>query len=127
MQSYKMKIRYYSFELRTTGDGPAFCNRCIDSKTLNPGILSGAGVLYFYTLPQVFDAGPFWTVKLGHQNKTAVMSHSNTFHTFLICLSFPGSKIWQYICRWWKHLRTGLAEPSQNCGAVDQVYRSELP
>lgn len=127
MLSWKIKIRYYSFELRLPGNGPALSNRCIDSKTLNPGILSGAGVLYFQHPSQVFDAGPFWTAKLGHQNKTEYMSHSNTFHIFLTGLSFTGLKIWSNLSRAWKHFRTGLAKPSQNSRAVDQVYRFELP
>ena len=118
MRSKYYEIKQNSFKLRYTGDGPAFSYRCIGLNNITPDItLSGIWGFLFSILTQVFDAGPFWTAKLGHQKKTEQKSHRNTFIPFLAGLSFLWLKIWSNFSRSWKHYRTGLAKPSKNCRA----------
>ena len=112
------------FKLRMSGDGPTCLVRCINLNTIAPDILPDVWGFLFLIPSQVIDAGPFWTAKLGYQEKTEQMSYSTTNHTFLCGLSFLWLKIWSNLRRSWKHYRTGLIIPSKNYGAVDQVYRS---
>lgn len=106
MQSVMMKIRYYSFELRVNGNAPASLHRCIDSKTLNPGSLSGAGVLYFqYLLP--VKTGPASPANLGC---LAIDSHYVT--PLFMRPKFSGLKIWTLLYPLGKLFGMGLAKPS---------------
>ena len=113
------KINTYSFGVALHGAslaGPQI--------PTTPDILPDVWGFLFLIPSQVIDAGPFWTAKLGYQEKTEQMSYSTTNHTFLCGLSFLWLKIWSNLRRSWKHYRTGLIIPSKNCDAMDQVYRN---
>lgn len=78
------------------------------------------GFFYSFLLP-VFDDGLFWPVNLGYQNKTRFKSQL----PFNCILSFQGKNL-DDIKLYWKRYCSGLAKPSQNGRAVDQVYRQQL-
>ena len=123
MERLKYEIKQIIFKLRYTGDGPAFLIRSINLITISPDTIPGVWAFLFSVFSQVFEAGPFWTVKLGYQNKQGKCHTATPLYPFKNGLSFPWLKIWSNISRVWKHSRTGLVNLPKIIGAVGQVYR----